>query len=347
MTALLEQDDQDYLEDTEIKFFLSNLFQQVAAFRPEDSLDYALRYFKRVRSCHNVLGADFSFISGSSRNKRSFVFCLIELFRTFNDNEQMSINEYQQIIEMICPDFPSTIMPAVVSSLEVMNASASPPKYRHGDMSISLYFHIIYDEWLKYITTIFKEEGSLDCLSLFRFHAYVQDCRKNKRISYPQPPSECIDSAFEGVKSQEISFVILKKILFENDLVRKDVTSVRKCTSSLVSPEMSVTIGASGSSGSGSGSGSGSNSGDATTQKKEIENDEGVPPSNPPSSRRSSSSNRISAVSAVTSAEEKTTTSRTASKSPRPGKTAASRKRATSDDSDSNNDDENNSEDSV
>ena len=288
----MELDDASYLEKTETLIFVKHLFLQVATFRPEDSLDYALRYFKRVRSCHNVLGADFSLISCCDRNKRAFVFCLMELFKTFSDNEEMSVNEYQQIIEMICPNFPSSIMPAVVSSLEVINASASPPKYRHGDMCISLYFHIIYDEWLKYITTIFKEEGSLDCLSLFRMHAYIQDCRKNNRIRYPQPPAECINSAFADVKSQEISYIILKKMLFEDKLVRKDVTAVRKYTSSLVNSQDVV------------GAPANTTPPTARKEKKEGELDgELGPPSSAPVTQRPSS-NRISAISAVVRAEE-------------------------------------------
>ena len=283
------RDDESYLQETETLFFVKNLFLQVATFRPEDSLDYALRYFKTVRSCHNVLGADFNFINGSNRNKRAFVFCLMELFKTFTDNEEMSINEYQHIIEMICPNFPSSIMPAVVSSLEVVNASASPPKYRHGDMCISLYFHIIYDEWLKYIMTIFKEEGSLECLSLFRLHAYIQDCRKNNRISYPQPPAECIDSAFADSKSQEISYFVLKKMLFEDKLVRKDLTGVRKYMTSLVNTNIQDNLVAPPST---------SPPTDRKEKKEAMQDGEiGPSPSSAPITKRTS--NRISAVTAV------------------------------------------------
>ena len=41
-----------------------------------------------------------------------------------------------------------------------------------------------------------------------------QDCRKNNRIRYPQPPAECINSTFADVKSQRV-YIILKKMLFE------------------------------------------------------------------------------------------------------------------------------------
>ena len=228
-------DDRTYLDSSEINFFIKNLFAQVSMLRPEDSVEYAFQYFIKVRSCQNVLGADYGFISGCNKNRRAFVFCLIELFKTFSDDEEMSINECHQIIEMICPNFPTTIMPSVVSSLEVKNANASPPKYRHGDMRVSLYFHIIYDEWLKYIMTVFKEEGSLECLGVFRLNAYIEDCRKNKRVNFSQPPQACIDEALTRLNVQDVSFAMLKKVLFATRVTEMDVTKVSKHTVTLIS----------------------------------------------------------------------------------------------------------------
>jgi hypothetical protein len=227
-------DDRTYLDSSEINFFIKNLFAQVSILRPEDSVEYAFQYFIKVRSCQNVLGADYGFISGCNKNRRAFVFCLIELFKTFSDDEEMSINECHQIIEMICPNFPTTIMPSVVSSLEVKNANASPPKYRHGDMRVSLYFHIIYDEWLKYIMTVFKEEGSLECLGVFRLNAYIEDCRKNKRVNFSQPPQACIDEALTRLNVQDVSFAMLKKVLFATKATEMDVTKVSKHTVTLI-----------------------------------------------------------------------------------------------------------------
>lgn len=228
-------DDKTFLEYSEMGFFFQNLFTQVAQLRPDDSVEFAFQYFQKVRSCQNVLGADYGFISGCNKNRRAFVFCLMELFKTFGDDEEMNVNECQQIIEMVCPNFPNTIMPAVVSSLEVKNANASPPKYRHGDIRVSLYFNVIYDEWLKYIMTVFKEEGSLDCLSVFRVKAYIEDCRKNKRVNFSQPSEECVESALGKITSQEVSFVMLKKALFDSKITEMDVTRVSKHTSSLLS----------------------------------------------------------------------------------------------------------------
>lgn len=328
-------DDKTYLEYSEMSFFLQNLFTQVAMLRPDDSVEFAFQYFQKVRSCQNVLGADYGFIAGCNKNRRAFVFCLMELFKTFRDDEEMNVNECQQIIEMVCPNFPTTIMPAVVSSLEVKNATASPPKYRHGDIRVSLYFHIIYDEWLKYIMTVFKEEGSLDCLSVFRVKAYIEDCRKNKRVNFSQPSKECIEAALGQITSQEVSFVILKKALFDSKITELDVTRVSKHTSSLLSEASSIHGTAVSSSSLASG-------GSAAVKKDSFSEAPPVPPPSSAPAQGSSTSrsgSRISAASLMNDGTGGSTRGRSeGGANKKKTKTAAANAVTSSDDDDSDDD---------
>ena len=89
-----DDDDAAFLANTEIIFFIRHLFSQVAALRPEDSIDYAAKFFKRILSCHHVLGADYTYITSTKHNRRAFIFCLIEIFHTFPFDEAMSTAEY-------------------------------------------------------------------------------------------------------------------------------------------------------------------------------------------------------------------------------------------------------------
>jgi len=100
----------EYLQSSEIDFFIRHLFTQVAAVKPEDSIQFSVDYFKRIQSCHHVLGAEYSFIASCKTNRRAFIFCLMETFQTFSSEEEMSTVEYHQIVEMICPDFPRKLI---------------------------------------------------------------------------------------------------------------------------------------------------------------------------------------------------------------------------------------------
>jgi hypothetical protein len=227
-----EESDERYLQRVEITHYLTNMFVVCTAIKPEDSIDFAWRYFDRVQSCHNVLGAEYSVISSCIRNKRNFVFCLMELFKTFNASEEMSVHEYQQIIEMICPDFPKTILTQVSTFLEVSDmcvesnsSNTGTQKYNHGELCIALYFFISYEDWIKYIEAIFKEEGSLDSLSMFRLKAYLEDCRNNWSLSFPQPPVEGVDGALRSISQSEVSFTIFQRALIKDPSIRQDACS--------------------------------------------------------------------------------------------------------------------------
>jgi hypothetical protein len=255
-------EDESYLASSEINFFLRHLFSQVVALRPEDSIDFAAKYFKRIQSCHHVLGADYAYIGATKSNRRAFIFCLMEVFQTYSHDKAISVSEYQQIVDMISPDFPRKIISDAAMSIEPLRggsnastvniansggpsaghqpankAAESAPQYAHGKLRIALYFHIIYEEWLKYIETIFREEGSLDCLSLFRLRAYLDDCRRNWSISFSQPPSTGVDAALSQISGSEVSFVGLLRALFASEIVQEDVTTIPAKAVILLPPE--------------------------------------------------------------------------------------------------------------
>ena len=79
----MSDDDEAFLQSSEINFFLRHLFSQAVALRPDDSIDFAMKFFKRIQSCHHVLGADYAYIGATKSNRRAFIFCLIELFQTY------------------------------------------------------------------------------------------------------------------------------------------------------------------------------------------------------------------------------------------------------------------------
>jgi len=221
-----------WLEQSELSFFLKHMFTQVCILKPDDSLDFAEKYFRRVRSCHNVLGADYAFITGCRQNRRAFVFCLMELFETFSLAEEMSVIEYQQLVELICPDFPRQIVIEAAYAVEAKNPTASPPKYAHGDLRVAVYFHIIYDEWLKSIEAVFREHGTPDYLSLFRAKSHFEAARNNPSLIFEHPPIDGLEETLSVLSSYssggDITMDGLRRVLFVNPIIAADVCRVSR-----------------------------------------------------------------------------------------------------------------------
>jgi hypothetical protein len=77
------ESDEAYLGESSINFYVRHLFSQVALLKPEDPIEFASKYFKRIQSCHHVLGADYAYIGATKSNRRAFIFCLMEILVTF------------------------------------------------------------------------------------------------------------------------------------------------------------------------------------------------------------------------------------------------------------------------
>ena len=106
-----------------------HLFSQVAVLRPEDSIDFAAKFFRRIQSCHHVLGAEYAYIGATSNNRRAFIFCLMEIFASFSLEETMSTAEYEQVCAHRCSLFLRFLCPVYSMSyvLYLMCNTLPPP----------------------------------------------------------------------------------------------------------------------------------------------------------------------------------------------------------------------------
>lgn len=217
--------DAEYLvESTDLTFFIRHLVNQIASVKPENLIEFSEKYFRKIESCHHILGADYNFIAGCKYNRRSFVFCLLETFSNFLSEEKYSLFEYQQIIELLCNDFPKNIILDAAYAVNSKSIGGMPSKYLHGELSIALYFHILFEDWLKEIEKLFREESSLNCLSISRIRSFILNLQSSLPLTVEQPPLFCIESVFNGIaKEISINYDDFRRCLFSNPAIIADV----------------------------------------------------------------------------------------------------------------------------
>ena len=192
----MELTDEQYLEQSGLSVLLRHLFIQTASAKPgDDSLDFAEQFFRRVQSCRHVLGADWQFITSCRQNRRAFVFCLGELFRSFSLEASMSASEFHHLAELACSDFPRHVVQDACSCLEASPPGSVPPKYRLADLRVSVYFNIIYDQWLK--QAMWQEP----VLNIFRVKTSLDDLRTHRNAfhAFEQPPLEGVDEVISAL----------------------------------------------------------------------------------------------------------------------------------------------------
>jgi hypothetical protein len=83
---------------------------QLAIFRPDDAIDFSETYFQKLKSHQHILGKDYFTICTTQHGRRSLVYCIKDALSNFSENEEITVIDFQQLLLMICPDFPRHII---------------------------------------------------------------------------------------------------------------------------------------------------------------------------------------------------------------------------------------------
>jgi hypothetical protein len=133
----------------------------------EELNEFAVKYFRKVKSRHHVLHNNYTYVIACNYNKRSFIYCLMDAFQSYKDNEEISSYDYILIIQNLINNFPrSIVMDSILCIEQTSNERLSDntiiTKFIFKDLSSSVYFSIIYDDWIKILQNFFSEEKDSD-----------------------------------------------------------------------------------------------------------------------------------------------------------------------------------------
>jgi len=240
--------DEEYLESIELPFFLRSLLSQISTSSvviktTDEAVDYAENYFRNVLSCHHVIGSEYSYICGSKYNRRAFVYCLKESFSSISDDEEITSADYQQLVDVLCPDVPRHIIYEAAYAVEGVNSSSSQTtKYLHKNIRIAVFFHIVYEEWLKMVETFFREDGISGSVNLAKLRLFLDHSRVSISPHIDHPPKSAIDAIGQGQTSSDITFDGLRRLLFKNAAVVTDLYRKPPSALPLNSPPLTTVV---------------------------------------------------------------------------------------------------------
>ena len=156
------------------------------------------------------------------------MYCLMETFSNFSPKEDFALLEYQQFLELVCSDFPRHLLLEAAIGLTVHSMVGATPKYCHGDLSVAIYFHIIYEDWLKEVEHFLRDEHGSCCRSMARIRNHFAECRHLLPLTVERPSATILEDVLARTTgpTQEISFEELRKMLLVNEAVISDVCKV-------------------------------------------------------------------------------------------------------------------------
>lgn len=230
-----------------MNFFLKDLRRQLDQFKPDDSLDFTIHYFKQVQSCYHIIGTGYSYILESIHNRKALIFCLMESFKSLNNQPSSEItpNEIYYLIEQLCPGFPkSIVLEAAMLTVNNVNhiAALVETKCRFDDIFRNISCFILYDEWLKLLEEYFRNDGKGMFLSIMKLKIKLEEIYRNLSTAIYQPsftssitavdsdggPTTPTSSSLARSHDREISFDQFKKNLFRSRGVASELALIAR-----------------------------------------------------------------------------------------------------------------------
>lgn len=231
--------DEEYLERTEINFFLKDLLNQFSVSKHQDEpFEFARSYFQQVRTGKHVIGTSYSFIYESNYNRRAFVYYLTDAFKGFKGSSELTAMEFYHMIETICPNFPKSIVLEAVMCVRAVPSSltsAVATKYRMDNISTAVYFNILWSEWLHMMEDYFAAEATMGVIDRSKVQEKIQENLLSFPTSLSQPPSIAVLSALSDASDQmldgALSLDLFRSILYASSIIAAEIVN---CTSTSV-----------------------------------------------------------------------------------------------------------------
>lgn len=229
--------DDSYLDVTDINLLLKHLMHQVLIQKPDNPIEFSRNYFQRVQSCHHVIGTDYAFISACQHNRRAFVFCCMESFQNFSPLDELSSYDYHQLLQMICSDIPLSLVEQATEIIDPIHSLSDPARYTYHDLMLSLFFHIIYHDWLKELQKMFSQESgsSSDMINVNRLQSKILAWQTElpDSLQARMPSQETIDTAATNLaiissKGSDISIKQWKRALLQCQSLQEDICTKPK-----------------------------------------------------------------------------------------------------------------------
>ena len=104
----------------------------------------------------------------------------MEAFQGFQENDLISSADYLLIVQTLIDNFPRAIILDSSLYVEARSHERSPDnipisKYTLKDLSCSVYFNILYEEWIKLLQSFFNEEkDNENQVSIYRLKSKLE-----------------------------------------------------------------------------------------------------------------------------------------------------------------------------
>jgi hypothetical protein len=135
-SSLKNVSDKEYLEASGLNNIYESLLTSYIKVRPDDSMAFLTQHLERVKNCHHVLGCELGGLKCTRYNRMSFVHYFGEFLKGFSDDDELSVIEFQLLLDLICVNLSKKIVQE--SALYLNPTSNKQDNYNIGNNNYSL-----------------------------------------------------------------------------------------------------------------------------------------------------------------------------------------------------------------
>jgi hypothetical protein len=126
-----------YIEESGVAMYLRDVVRLLLAQRTEKPLLFIHEYFQGVLKGENVVLREFGYVNSTSRNRLSFIINFEKAYKQMGE-EAIPVDDYHQLLVLLCPDFPRVLVDRTIS---MMGADvANPPLFSKLSQAVQICF---------------------------------------------------------------------------------------------------------------------------------------------------------------------------------------------------------------
>ncbi len=143
-----------YLAQHGLDVFFTDVVHHILDARDEQPLLAISEYFAKASAGAHVAGRKFAFADATSRNRLAFVRTFEKTFAaTFDADEPLVLEDYHQLLCMICPDFPMRVVRSALSTFP-------RTKLSFATISRAVQLYTFYRRFLEGVECVFADAAS-------------------------------------------------------------------------------------------------------------------------------------------------------------------------------------------
>jgi len=220
------------MDKYKLRVYLEDAIKIILDRRQDNPLTILQQYLQATLEGDHILLREYSFLTASPLNRKCFLQQIKKVFHTTtNCFKIITALDYLQLLILVCPEFPKSLMAESIKCLPLADASSSGnikvsqkvgddmmfEKYDLNQMQTAVCIFFYYNEFMEQVRKIFLDCQQKETLDIHEecsvYLIFSSISNSIKRLKQPDHPFPTIEEVLETIVYKEPPIEPLKRKL--------------------------------------------------------------------------------------------------------------------------------------